>query len=46
MVDGKVRFKNYNRQKLNLFMTYIVPLILVILGIILQDILKIITPIF
>jgi len=36
--------KNYNREKLRVFMTYFVPLIIVIVGIILQDVLKIITP--
>lgn len=41
---GLLGLKNYNREKLRIFMTYIVPLIIVIIGIILQDILKIITP--
>ena len=43
---GKLGLKNYNREKLRIFMTYGVPLIIVIIGIILQDILHIITPIF
>ncbi|MDE6292274.1 MAG: hypothetical protein K2L98_01175 [Bacilli bacterium] len=42
---SKLGLKNYNREKSRIFMTYIVPLIIVVLGIILQDILKIIVPI-
>lgn len=41
---GKLGIKNYNRKKLNIFMTYFVPLIITLLGIILQDIFKVITP--
>lgn len=41
---GKLGIKNYNRKKLNIFMTYFIPLIVVIIGIILQDILGLINP--
>lgn len=42
---GKLGFKNYNREKMHIFMTYVVPIIIVLIGLFLQDILKIITPI-
>ena len=38
---SKLGIKNYNRQKLKIFMRYYVPLILVCLGIITQEIFKI-----
>ena len=37
----KIGIKNYNRNKLKIFMRYWVPLIIVLLGIVLQEIFKI-----
>ena len=42
---GKLGIKNYNRKKLGIFMRYYIPLILVLLGILFQDILHLLTPI-
>ncbi len=40
----KIGIKKYNRRKLDIFMRYYLPLILVILGILLQDIFRLLTP--
>lgn len=40
----KLGIKNYNRKKLSIFMKYYLPLLLVLLGLFLQDILNIIEP--
>ena len=38
---GKIGIKKYNRNKLNIFMRYWIPIIIVLLGIIVQEIFKI-----
>lgn len=40
----KIGIKNYNRKKLDIFMRYFLPLILVLLGLLFQDILHIVKP--
>lgn len=42
---SKIGIKNYNREILFIFVRYYLPLILVILGILFQDIFHILTPI-
>lgn len=42
---SKIGIKNYNRKKMDIFMRYYLPLILVLLGILFQDIFHLITPI-
>ena len=43
---SKLGIKNYNRKKLGIFMRYYLPLILVLLGILIQDVLQLFTPIW
>lgn len=42
---SKIGIKNYNRKKMDIFMRYYLPLILVFIGIIFQDVFHILTPI-
>jgi len=42
---GKLGIKNYNRDHLFIFIRYYLPLLLVMMGILFQDILSIIKPI-
>lgn len=40
----KIGIKNYNRKKMDIFMRYYLPLILVLMGLFLQDVLGVIKP--
>lgn len=43
---SKVGVKKYNRKKLRIFMRYYLPILFVLLGIVFQDVLGIIKPVF
>lgn len=42
---GKIGIKNYNREHLFIFVRYYLPLVLVLLGVLFQDVFHILTPI-